>query len=369
MLLATVTAVTGWLASTASSQAGHQVNAALLATAPSAAPAAATSITTSTLAPLVAFDHDLGRGSTGRSVQLLQDRLRELHFDPGPSDGQFGPATTRAVWAFEKLVMGVPRGAVTGVVTSAMWQAMSQPIEIRPRRPSTDTHLEVYLPEQVAVLFVNAAVRLVTHISSGDGQEWCSKVTIDNDDGSHIIKGICGTSITPGGVYRFQDKVEGWKNAALGRLYNPVFFNYGIAVHGASNVPDHPASHGCIRIPMHIAEYFSTLVGIGDLVYVFDGVEQPETYGAQLPVFDRADPNSTTTTSTDAPTTTTSTLTPTTTIVATPPRSTTVSPPTTTHHSEPASSTSVDATATSTVASQPDPIPGTSMTAGPTSVT
>ena len=42
---------------------------------------------------------------------------------------------------------------------------------------------------------------------------------------------------------------------------------------------------------MHIAEYFPTLVANGDLVYVFDGRGQPETYGAQLPVFDYADPN------------------------------------------------------------------------------
>jgi lipoprotein-anchoring transpeptidase ErfK/SrfK len=48
-----------------------------------------------------------------------------------------------------------------------------------------------------------------------------------------------------------------------------VYFNGGIAVHGAASVPDHPASHGCVRIPMSIAEYFPTLVNTGDPIEVF----------------------------------------------------------------------------------------------------
>ena len=33
-----------------------------------------------------------------------------------------------------------------------------------------------------------------------------------------------------------------------------------IAIHGAVNVPVMPVSHGAIRIPMHVAEYFQSLV-------------------------------------------------------------------------------------------------------------
>ena len=200
---------------------------------------------------------------------------------------------------------------------------MNAPIEITARRPSaTDTHLEVYLPEQIAIVFVFVLgePRLITHISSGDGLDWCDEVTIDNDDGTTTTKGICGTSITPGGVFEVERKVDGWKNAALGRLNNPVYFNYGIAVHGASNVPNSPASHGCVRIPLHIADYFPSLLDRGDRVFVFDGIKEPEDYGAQLPVFDWPDPSFTTTTCTTTTTTTTvpaTTTTPTTTVPAT----------------------------------------------------
>lgn len=142
--------------------------------------------------------------------------------------------------------------------------------------------------------------------------------------------------------FHFERKIEGWRNGSLGRLYQPVYFNYGIAVHGASNVPSKPASHGCVRMPMHIAEYFPDLVSIGDAVYVFDGVEDPEIYGAQLPVFDFPDPDWVPPTTTT--TTTTTTTAPTTTDVAAPPTTYPIEPPLSapTTHGHTSTSTSPD---------------------------
>ena len=246
----------------------------------------------------------LEQGVTGADVRALQQRLRVLSFDPGPVDGLFGPATEQAVWAFEKFILHVAPEAVTGVVTPKTWQAMNLPIGVRPRRANRGTHMEVLLPEQVAVVYVDNAPALITHISSGSGETWCDVVLVDHDDGTTVEEGICGVATTPGGVFHFERRVVGWRNSKLGRLYNPVYFNYGIAVHGASNVPSYPASHGCVRIPMHIADYFPSLVANGDLVYVFDGEKEPEEYGAQPPIFDYPDPNfvdpeaSTTTTAT-----------------------------------------------------------------------
>ena len=280
-----------------------------------------------TVAPVV-FDHDVAEGSSGDKVVALQDRLRALAFDPGPSDGYFGPATKRSVWAFEKLILDVASADVSGVVTPAVWQRMNESIDVRPRRSGPGTHLEVLLPSQVAVLYLDDAPRLITHISSGTGEKWCDVVIVDNDDGTQTEEGICGIAITPGGVFHFERRIEGWRNSKLGRLWNPVYFNYGIAVHGASNVPSEPASHGCVRIPMHIADYFPSLVANGDLVYVFDGVEEPETYGAQVPTFDYPDPDYVST-STTTTTTTTTTPPPSSTTVPDPGRSatTTLAPP------------------------------------------
>lgn len=246
--------------------------------------------------------HDIGPGMTGAEVRAVQDRLRALAFDPGPSDGVFGPATERAVWAFEKFVLDTPASEVSGIVTAPMWEQMNTALDVRPRRANPGNHIEILLPQQVAVVYSDDVPVLITHVSSGSGEEWCSVVLVDEDDGTQTEQGICGRAVTPGGVFHIERRIDGWRNSKLGRLYNPLYFNYGIALHGATKVPKYPASRGCVRLPMHIAEYFPTLLANGDLVYVFDGVEQPETYGAQLPVFDWADPNYTTTSTTSTTT-------------------------------------------------------------------
>ena len=59
----------------------------------------------------------LMRSSTGQEVVLLQDRLFELGFDPGASDGLFGPATEKAVKAFQRS-RGLVADGVVGPMTA-----------------------------------------------------------------------------------------------------------------------------------------------------------------------------------------------------------------------------------------------------------
>jgi hypothetical protein len=129
-----------------------------------------------------------------------------------------------------------------------------------------------------------------------------------------IKEGWCGDAVTPGGIYRFYNRKIGLRQSKLGTMWNPVYFNFGIAVHGAMTVPKEPASHGCIRIPIFISEYFHTLVEYNDRVYVFDGVKEPEEYGSQIPPSDKRDPNYTTTTSSTTTTTVPRTTVPKTTV-------------------------------------------------------
>ena len=146
---------------------------------------------------------------------------------------------------------------------------------------------------------------------------------------------------TPGGVFKFYRRYDGQRQGPLGGMWNPVYFNYGIAVHGAQNVPDEPASHGCVRIPMFIADYFPSLVDNGDYVYVWDGVREPEqqSKNSMLPSFNFANPDSTTTSSSTS--TTSTTVAPTTTkpvTTTTKPVTTTTKPPATTTTEPPPSS-------------------------------
>jgi hypothetical protein len=255
-------------------------------------------------------------------------------------------------------VLGVEYDQPTGQVTAPMWDEMQDPFAILPRRPnSTPNHTEIYLPEQVIAVFHDDAAVFISHMSSGDNEEWCEEVTIspgeyNNPGDEPLVRGECGRSITPGGVFNFTRRVEGVRQSSLGGMWDPVYFNYGIAVHGALNVPLHPASHGCIRIPLPLSPTFQELTATGDQVFVFDGVQEPEYHGAQKPYFNRIDPDySTTTTST-----TTTTTTPPSTTTTVPP-STSTPPATTT-----TTSTSTTTTTTTTTIATPEALATTTTT-------
>lgn len=303
-------------------------------------------IVTNPAIPKTQLSQPLVYKSSGEEVRAMQQRLKDLGFDPGDIDGNFGSGTRQALWAFEKLILGTPYRDATGVLTNEMWQIMQDPITIQPLREVGEgkTHMEIFLHKQVAIVFKNDVAVLIAHISSGTGEKWCEIAKYNTDDFGQplavpIEKDICGVSKTPGGVFKFYRRVSGERVGALGSMWNPVYFNYGIAVHGSKNVPLYPASHGCIRINMDIADYFPDLVANGDKVYVWDGVKEPEaqTKAERTPPFNYPNPDattSTTSTSTTVPDTTTppppTTPAPTSPTTSTSTSTTTTSPPTTT---------------------------------------
>lgn len=274
--------------------------------------------TTPTTLPVSSLAQPLTIGMYGDDVKLLQQRLTDLHFAPGPVDGVFGENTQQAVWAYKKLTSAESYLALAGSnnateVDDALWQQMQAPMTVEPRRPqgAGSVHVEIYLPQQVLVVFTDDEPSLIAHISSGQlddaGQpeQWCEVVSYDTGANGEPLDELkvsdeCAYAKTPGGVFKVRRHIIGNRQGPLGGMYNPVYFNYGIAVHGAQNVPKVPVSHGCIRINMDIAETFPTLVPDGSRVFVWghDGRE-PEEYSENdsLPSFNYPNPNSTSTTS------------------------------------------------------------------------
>ncbi|HWI03935.1 MAG TPA: L,D-transpeptidase, partial [Acidimicrobiales bacterium] len=94
-------------------------------------------------------------------------------------------------------------------------------------------------------------------------------------DGSlhKILNVSSGTSETPTptGTFRMFRSESGWHTSRYGRLYNAQYFVGGYAIHGSLSVPAEPASHGCVRIPMHSAEWFPNTVPKGTQVVVLEG--------------------------------------------------------------------------------------------------
>jgi peptidoglycan hydrolase-like protein with peptidoglycan-binding domain len=194
-------------------------------------------------------------GMHGSDVKQVQRRLAALKYYPGPADGGFGQDTIEAVWAFEE-VQGLP---TTGVVNHRMLRALEHPRAPKVLVPRGGRlRVEVNLKHEVLVLYRGGKVRLISHVSSGGGYYYCSP------------GGGCGYAVTPTGDYRTVTFMPGWITVPLGAMYNPVFFiGHAYAIHGDTEVPLYPASHGCVRIPMDIAGFFHTMLpDTGTPVYI-----------------------------------------------------------------------------------------------------
>jgi hypothetical protein len=197
----------------------------------------------------------LQAGSNGASVKALQRRLAALKYYPGSIDGNFGTNTLEAVWAFYE-EQGLP---VHSYVDSAMKWRLDHPKAPQPLvRHGGANRIEVSLSRETLVLWRNNKVQLISHVSTGGHYSYCSP------------GGGCGVAITPTGNYHMIVFMRGWVHVPLGEMYNPSFFiGTAFAIHGDTDVPLAPVSHGCVRIPMDIAAFFHKLIKIpGEPVYI-----------------------------------------------------------------------------------------------------
>ena len=198
----------------------------------------------------------LSEGSSGAAVKALQQRLASLKYDPGTIDSHFGADTEDAVWAFQE-INGVK---VTGVIDAATKRALVHPRTYRSNDPRQDgTRIEVNQALEVLILYKKGQISLISHVSTGGGYWY-------NCGGGSECQ-----AITPNGNYRTDVYMPGWVTVPLGAMYNPVFFISTVyAIHGDTYVPVFPDSHGCVRVPMFIADFFHTLVATpGTEVFVY----------------------------------------------------------------------------------------------------
>ena len=219
--------------------------APVLALAVPAVALAAPSVHTEQTAPVAT--RTLQFGMHGSAVRTLQRRLAALKYYPGAIDGSFSTNTLEAVWAFQE----VQRLPGEDFVSSAMQRALNHPRAPRVLDAAAGPNrIEVNIGIEVLVLYKHNQIQLISHVSSGGGYHYCSA-------------GGCGVAITPTGNFSTLSFYPGWIAVPLGFMYNSVFFiGTAFAIHGETDVPLAPVSHGCIRIPMDIAAFFHTLVKI-----------------------------------------------------------------------------------------------------------
>lgn len=187
---------------------------------------------------------------------LLNERLRAAGFNAN-DDMKFGRRTRHAVYAFQKH-HGLKRD---GVFTPEMWELLDQPIVLPYRHEQN--RVEVDLGKQVLYLIENGEVQLVLPVSSGNGRGYTN------------LSGGRSRAVTPEGKFAFQWSHPGLRVSYLGELWNPFYFWNGYAIHGSPSVPNHPASHGCIRTTFWDMNVLKNRLELGQTVYVYGKRKAP----------------------------------------------------------------------------------------------
>jgi peptidoglycan hydrolase-like protein with peptidoglycan-binding domain len=185
-------------------------------------------------------------------IKEAEQRLSALGYWTGTVDGRFDVVTRSALVAFQKWE-GRP---ITGRLSSEELDAIrngSSPTA----RESGYEHVEVDVDRQVLLLVDERGAVKVLPVSTGS-------------ETNFVELGATSIAHTPRGRFIVYDKVAGWD--LPGQMYYSSYISGGVAIHGHPNVPNQPASHGCVRVPIFAARELSRLTPVGTIVLVYDKV-------------------------------------------------------------------------------------------------
>ena len=228
-------------------------------------PPPTTTIPVNIIAVPVADPPIVGVGtSDGADTQRAQERLLELGFWIQNANGDYGLTTTQAVMAFQKYY-GLITDGVLGDQTAAMMTSITE----RPRaRADAGTLVEIDKGLQLLFFVIDGKTEWVLNTSTG------SEIPYDEPDTNTPDARQTGDSITRNGLHDvYRERAEGWWEGDLGEIYRPKYFTGGIAVHGSNNVPDYPASHGCVRVSVPAMDWIweTNLMPLETPVWVHEG--------------------------------------------------------------------------------------------------
>jgi peptidoglycan hydrolase-like protein with peptidoglycan-binding domain len=173
------------------------------------------------------------------AVKRLQQRLIELgYLIRGDDDGRFGPATQNGVLAFQKWER-LGRTGLVDAKTKARLVAAKRPVPAT--RGDAGKRAEILLDRQVALLIDGNKVVRTIAVSSGKS-----------------------STPTPPGSYRVYAKITRWWSTPF-REWLPwaLPFVGGIAFHQYPDVPAYPASHGCVRQAVSVAQWTYNFASVG----------------------------------------------------------------------------------------------------------
>jgi lipoprotein-anchoring transpeptidase ErfK/SrfK len=184
----------------------------------------------------------------------VQQRLLDLGFWIPGVTGVYDSLTQQAVFAFQKWV-NLPRSGDFDIFTRTKLNTASRPVP----HSTSGYVIEVDKTRQVLIVASGGRAQWVFNASSGS-------------DHPYVSEGVQYTAHTPEGMFNIQRQVDGFDKSPLGQLYRPKYFtSTGIAVHGYTDVPPYPASHGCVRVSNAAIDFMwnNNILPIGAAVWVY----------------------------------------------------------------------------------------------------
>jgi len=222
---------------------------------------------TSTVAPAKPLDPGpffpskiLKVGSRGEAVLAMEKRLTELRYDVGDVDGFYDKQTWQGVVAFQKYSRLKRTGTYSLETQKALHVAML-PDGLHPELGLP--RIEIDLSRQVLLFFDEQGLNRVIAVSTGSNRKYCETSKKSGER-------ICGVAYTPRGKFSIQWRISGWRESDLGKLYNPLYFHGGFAIHGSPFVPAYNVSHGCVRVSLATSIWFYDTIKNGTPVIVFN---------------------------------------------------------------------------------------------------
>ena len=191
---------------------------------------------------------------TRAQMKEAERRLAEMGYWTGAVDGRFDSATRSALIAFQKW----EGRTITGRLTHDELEAIRTSTPPQPKE-SGYAHIEVDVDRQVLLVVNDDGSIRVLPTSTGSGREYL-------DEGEPSV------AYTPRGRFLVYNKVDGWEQGKFTSAYYSNFISGSVAIHGYPTVPNEPASHGCIRIPIFAAREVSQLMPLGTIVLVYDKI-------------------------------------------------------------------------------------------------
>jgi len=203
--------------------------------------------------------------ATMANVELQQAKLNELFAGFGMAeliiDGVSGSVTRQRLCA-ARLGLGLPASTVDMAAGSDEEQVLMAATELNtPLAAPVESERWTLIDQTCQVMFVGSGFQQMQFIFPTSTGEPGFETRLQ--DASRVYR------------YDPASDNDGWHdstefpapedNPINGNMYKPLYFDGGLAIHGANNVPTSPQSKGCARLRLENHNQLVDWLGIGDV--------------------------------------------------------------------------------------------------------